>query len=472
MLVIGNFANHWTGHSIGRALSLARLVLNQVHMASIQERGALIGLVLLVTVLTSSVFSPSVFAQGPAWRSCNTIDPPVSHWSADVKIGPGYSVSNGFEASIGGSVEYSVNPLAGLGFQTLYGIRQNALDLLGYGSLNLSNLTAPFRTDFWKRTNVLVVAGGGLRQSGLTSMLLMAGLDGEYNLNDALALQLGGDLLYGLDKEVHITFGLRYKFGVSSMKHAHNISMNEYRPQPSPIIIQKIVWAGFNAASIKCLEVLEASNTELNRSLQDTEDKIKAYKELLTIQEESKAATKAVTKTNSKPAFTVSKPVVVAPLPLLIPVVGKPTETTSNPVVAIAAETASKPSIKGTSPPLPQLKVANVVTGTLNPVEFISGSSQLTPDSKLILQEMASILLAKDWKSLTIIGNTDNQGNPANNLILSLQRASIVRSYLVSKGLPMKKQKIRGDGGSNPIDSNKTPLGRRLNCRVDFVLEN
>jgi len=280
-----------------------------------------LSLVLLVTVLTPSVFSPSVLAQGPAERSCNTIDPPVSHWSADVKIGPSYTSSGGVEVNIGGSVEYSVNPFAGLGLQTLYGIRQNTLDLLGYGSLNLSNLTTPFRTDFWKRTNVFAVAGGGIRQdginfgrAGLTSMLLLTGLDGEYNLNDALALQLGGVLLYGIDKEVLITFGLRYKFGVSSMKHAHNISMNEYRPQPSPIIIRQIVWAGYNAASLKRLEVLEASNAELKLSLEGTEFKIKSYTELLDIQKASRDATKAVTKSNSKPAFTISPPVVVAPV--------------------------------------------------------------------------------------------------------------------------------------------------------------
>lgn len=292
-------------------------MLDRLKFAGHWTERALVGLVLLVAVLTPSVFSPSVLAQGPAGRSCNTIDPPVSHWSAEVKIGPGYASP---------SVEYSVNPFAGFGIQTLFGIRQNTLDLLGFGSLNLSNLTTPFRTDFWKRTNVFAVAGGGLRQDGIdfrmTSMLLLTGLNGEYNLNDALAFEVGGDLLYGLEKNIHVNVGLRYKFGVSSMKHAHNISMNEYRPQPSPIFIRQTVWAGFNAASLKRLEVLEASNAELKLSLQNTESKIKSYTELLAIQKASKDATKAVTKSNSKPAFTV----VLPPLPHLVPVVSKATE--------------------------------------------------------------------------------------------------------------------------------------------------
>lgn len=337
------FAGHWTERASSltrraliqacRVFSLTRIVsilerraLIQARKVSILERRALVGFVLLVAVLTPSVFSPSVLAQGPAGRSCNTIDPPVSHWSAEVKIGPSYTSTGGVDVNVGGSVEYSVNPFAGFGFQTLFGIRQNTLDLLGFGSLNLSNLTAPFRTDFWKRTNVFGIAGGGLRQDGIdfrmTSMLLLTGLDGEYNLNDALAFEVGGDLLYGLEKNIHVNVGLRYKFGVSSMKHAHNISMNEYRPQPSPIIIRQIVWADYNAASLKRLEVLEASNAELKLSLQNTESKINSYMELLAIQKASKDATKAVTKSNSKPAFTV----VLPPLPFLVPVVSKATE--------------------------------------------------------------------------------------------------------------------------------------------------
>ena len=428
----------------------------------------------------------SIYAQGPAGRSCNTVDPPVSHWSADVEFGPGYTASNGFELNAGGSVEYSINPFAGIGLQALYGIRFDVLDVLGYSSLNLSNLTTPFRTGNWKRTNIFAVAGLGLHQAGSPSMLVMAGLNGEYNINDSWAFEMGGDLLYGLDKGVNVSVGMRYKFGVLDKKHALNISMNEYRPQPSPIVIRRTVWVN---ASVERLEVLERSNDSLQVSLLAAEDAIKSYKELLASQEAARVATKAVGKP-SKPVVSVTMPVAVAPpVPSAITVV--PIADTSasaaitTPVIATAVSAdgtvvianaaaisanAAKASVLTSSSP-PQLKVANVVTGTLNPVEFLSGYSQLTPNSKLILDEMAVILQTKEWKSLTIIGNTDNQGYASNNKVLSLKRAVIVRDYLVSRGLPLKKLKVRGDGGLNPIDSNKTPLGRRLNRRIDFVLE-
>jgi len=421
----------------------------------------------------------SIYAQGPAGRSCNSVDPPVSHWSADVRFGPGYTASNGFDLNAGGSVEYSINPFAGIGLKALYGIRFDVLDVLGYSSLNLSNLTTPFRTGNWKRTNIFAVAGLGLHQAGSPSMLVLAGLNGEYNINDSWAFEMGGDLLYGLDKGVNVSVGMRYKFGVLDKKHALNISMNEYRPQPSPIVIRRTVWVN---ASVDRLEVLERSNDSLQVSLLAAEDAIKSYKELLASQEAARVATKAVGKP-SKPVVSVTMPVAVAPpVPSAITVV--PIADTSasaaitTPVIATAVSAdgtfvtanAAKASVLTSSSP-PQLKVANVVTGTLNPVEFLSGYSQLTPNSKLILDEMAVILQTKEWKSLTIIGNTDNQGYASNNKVLSLKRAVIVRDYLVSRGLPLKKLKVRGDGGLNPIDSNKTPLGRRLNRRIDFVLE-
>jgi len=421
----------------------------------------------------------SIYAQGPAGRSCNSVDPPVSHWSADVRFGPGYTASNGFDLNAGGSVEYSINPFAGIGLKALYGIRFDVLDVLGYSSLNLSNLTTPFRTGNWKRTNIFAVAGLGLHQAGSPSMLVLAGLNGEYNINDSWAFEMGGDLLYGLDKGVNVSVGMRYKFGVLDKKHALNISMNEYRPQPSPIVIRRTVWVN---ASVERLEVLERSNDSLQVSLLAAEDAIKSYKELLASQEAARVATKAVGKP-SKPVVSVTMPVAVAPpVPSAITVV--PIADTSasaaitTPVIATAVSAdgtfvtanAAKASVLTSSSP-PQLKVANVVTGTLNPVEFLSGYSQLTPNSKLILDEMAVILQTKEWKSLTIIGNTDNQGYASNNKVLSLKRAVIVRDYLVSRGLPLKKLKVRGDGGLNPIDSNKTPLGRRLNRRIDFVLE-
>ncbi|MCX6308845.1 MAG: hypothetical protein NTY32_08490, partial [Bacteroidia bacterium] len=366
-------------------------------------------------------------AQGPAGRSCNTVDPPVSHWSADLKMGPGYASSSGFEVNFGGGVEYAVNPFLGIGLQGLYGIRQDALDMLGYGSLNLSNLTAPFRTGSWKKTNVFIVAGGGIRQSGFNfgrsgSILLLAGLNGEYNLNDALALELGGDMLYGTQKMVNLTIGLRYKFGVSSVKHARNISMNEYRPQPSPIVIRQTVWVNSAAGALSRLEALEKSNSALLLDLQATEEKLKTYKDLLSSQEASKAATKSVSKSTSKLGVAVSTPVAgaaqagVAGLPLndgpiggvaglppsgetgllqitVVPKTTSDSTTMSKRVKAADTASASKPTVKPVAKPLasvkvntdtvaasmakvkattnqtvPQLKEANVVTGTMNPV--------------------------------------------------------------------------------------------------------
>ena len=50
--------------------------------------------------------------------------------------------------------------------------------------------------------------------------------------------------------------------------------------------------------------------------------------------------------------------------------------------------------------------------------------------------------------SMTIIGHTDPLGSPAYNLQLSAERASAVRDYLVSRGIPRNITTIEGRGES------------------------
>lgn len=400
---------------------------------------------ILITLLMIGAVS-YVTAQGPAAKSSNTADPALSHWSAAVQLGPAYQSGLDFNAGVSG--EYSINPLVGIGLDANYLLNLKAVDVTGYGSLNLSNLCSPFRTGFWAKTNIYALAGGGLRMASAKSLLIMAGLNGEYNLNNALALKVGAEAQMTSSKGIIANVGLRYKFGAATKAHARNIAMSVFHPQPVQTITRQTVWVDCCDDAEKRLVALDKSNAAIAQSLQATQDKIKAYKDLIAAQEAAKAATKAVSKPAPVAPPVVTPPVVTPPAPVVAPVVPE----------------------KPATPAPPQLKVANVVTGTMNPVEFQTGSSTLTADSKLILDEMASILLKKEWKSMKIIGNTDNTGDPTINKTLSLKRANIVKAYLVSKGLSAEKLTTSGAGGTNPIDSNKTALGRRLNRRIDFEL--
>jgi outer membrane protein OmpA-like peptidoglycan-associated protein len=397
---------------------------------------------ILIALLMAGAVSFAT-AQGPAGKSSLPEDPSVSHWSAGLNLGGGYFSNDGLEAAVNANIGYDINPLIGVGVEGMYSIPSGIINAFGYGSLNLSNLCSPFRTGFWKKTNVYGLAGGGLNRNNGTNMLIMAGLMGEYNLSDALSLNLGGKAFMSDGKGLLANAGLTYKFCASTKKHARNIAMSTFRPQPAQIITKQTIWADCCSDAEKRLAALDKSNNALAANLKTTEGKLNDYKDMLAAQAAAKAATKSVK----------------TPTPTPTPVVEP-----SAPVVA--------PPVPPIAKPVPQLKKANVVTGTMNPVEFETGSSILTADSKLILDEMAAILLTKDWKSMLIIGNSDNVGNATTNKALSLKRANIVKTYLVSKGLSADKLFTRGDGPINPIDTNKTAMGRRLNRRVDFEVTN
>lgn len=162
--------------------------------------------------------------------------PPVSHWSVGLKTGPAYA--SGFDATAGASLEYSINPFVGFGLEGNYFMKSNGLQGLGYGSLNLSNLLATYRSGFWKKTNIFMVAGAGARFVTTGSgVFALAGWNMEYNLSKAFALELGAEGFVGGGNAVLASFGLRYKFCSSRRQHARNADMCDFIPKPAPIVI-------------------------------------------------------------------------------------------------------------------------------------------------------------------------------------------------------------------------------------------
>lgn len=104
-------------------------------------------------------------------------------------------------------------------------------------------------------------------------------------------------------------------------------------------------------------------------------------------------------------------------------------------------------------------------------VQFQSGSSILTPAGRIVLDQMASAIRKLDDPFIAIVGNTDNTGNRQSNIELSLARASAVKSYLVSRGIPAANLSVSGQGPDNPIADNSTEAGRARNRRIDFRID-
>ncbi|MEN2283055.1 OmpA family protein [Algoriphagus sp. SE2] len=105
----------------------------------------------------------------------------------------------------------------------------------------------------------------------------------------------------------------------------------------------------------------------------------------------------------------------------------------------------------------------------LENVNFKRGTSELEGlDTEESLIGIARFLINNPDVKIRINGHTDNVGDPGLNKGLSLERAGSVRDFLVSKGVEFENLRISGWGGSRPIASNATEVGRSKNRRVEL----
>ena len=104
----------------------------------------------------------------------------------------------------------------------------------------------------------------------------------------------------------------------------------------------------------------------------------------------------------------------------------------------------------------------------LKNIFFQTKKYDLEPTSFVELNKVAELL--KDNPSLTIqiSGYTDNVGKPADNLLLSVNRAKAVITYLQSKGIDGKRLVGKGFGEANPLTSNATESGKSQNRRTEL----
>jgi hypothetical protein len=106
-------------------------------------------------------------------------------------------------------------------------------------------------------------------------------------------------------------------------------------------------------------------------------------------------------------------------------------------------------------------------------VHFNSSEFQLSPDSKIILDQAISLLARMNESySIKVMGFTDAKGPEEINQDLSMQRANTVASYLISKGIDRNRVLIQGLGRESPVATNDTDEGRQLNRRVEFKFIN
>jgi len=103
-------------------------------------------------------------------------------------------------------------------------------------------------------------------------------------------------------------------------------------------------------------------------------------------------------------------------------------------------------------------------------IYFDTGKTEIKPESKASIDEIAKLLKKNSGLKLLIVGHTDNQGSFDYNMDLSERRAAAVANELVKRhGIDASRLQHHGAGYLSPVASNRSEDGRARNRRVELV---
>jgi len=263
----------------------------------------------------------------PEQETCIAV--PVAHWSFSIR--PGVSKfmippeapneSDRLNLMIGGQLDYTINPLIGIGVEydfndysrpyTYAGhigsFKGGTNDVLLYVSANICNAFDPLRTGFWQNLNIYGDIGGGAafyhydkyykingvitdeggdKVNNITRMGKL-GLNAEYTLNQWFNLGLGAQYNQYYSRNMSgatairscdawiWTMGLRFKFGTGKTVHARNINLCDYSPEASPITINETYLKGDTDDLLNRVNAAEKENAATKQQLKKLELKAK-----------------------------------------------------------------------------------------------------------------------------------------------------------------------------------------------------
>jgi len=273
-------------------------------------------LFLLMGVLLASAQEVKVDTLIPVQRVWTAL--PVNHWSLLVKGGldnflmapPAPTYNDRYNMTLGGALEYTVNPFIGIGLEydysdysrpytylnTIGDIKGATNDVFLFGSVNLSNTFAPFRGNFWNNVNIYGDFGAGVAMyhgaldgataKDLTSLMGVLGLNAECALSKTVNLSLagryhqydalnmsGGSRSNRNGDALMLTLGLRFKFG--SGMHARNVNLCEYAPKTIPMVSKTTFVKGESPKTLSRIKSVEQENATINQKIAKLEDDAK-----------------------------------------------------------------------------------------------------------------------------------------------------------------------------------------------------
>ncbi|MFN2643590.1 MAG: OmpA family protein [Burkholderiales bacterium] len=99
---------------------------------------------------------------------------------------------------------------------------------------------------------------------------------------------------------------------------------------------------------------------------------------------------------------------------------------------------------------------------------FITGTDELTEDSKTELDKMLAALRARPLADVLVIGHTDTMGETTANDQLSAQRAERVKGFLIGIGIPGERISTAGRGERELLVPTSDEVDEPRNRRVEI----
>jgi outer membrane protein OmpA-like peptidoglycan-associated protein len=119
---------------------------------------------------------------------------------------------------------------------------------------------------------------------------------------------------------------------------------------------------------------------------------------------------------------------------------------------------------------LPTTDTPNGLVAQIAGVQFGKGAATLNTSARESLARFSGIVLSYPDMRFLVEGHTDNTGQEATNVALSLKRAITVRDYLIAQGVAASTIDVKGSGSASPVADNTTAAGRASNRRVEIIM--
>jgi peptidoglycan-associated lipoprotein len=145
--------------------------------------------------------------------------------------------------------------------------------------------------------------------------------------------------------------------------------------------------------------------------------------------------------------------------------------TSSGSTSSGSTSSGSTASAGSTSQPAAAVDPADLLANVGDRVLFGFDSSELTSGSQATLNRQAAFLAARPALRITIEGHCDERGTREYNLALGERRASVVRDYLVARGINAARIKTISYGKERPAAVGSNEAAWAQNRRSVTVLD-